>query len=135
GERDDLRALALEHWRSDAFAVYGDVLEERRIPVDRILVSEVASLPDWRDYDLIVAMGGPMGVYEEARYPWLVPEKQKIRAAVAAGVPFFGVCFGAQLLASALGAEVYRGPAPELGLSHVVFAEAAGAAPPSRGLP
>jgi GMP synthase-like glutamine amidotransferase/tetratricopeptide (TPR) repeat protein len=130
-----VRALALEHWHSDAFAVYGEVLAERGIPVDRVVVGDVASLPDWRDYDLIVAMGGPMGVYEEARYPWLVPEKQTIRAAVAAGVPFFGVCFGAQLLASALGAEVYRGPAPELGLSPVFLTEASRRDPVFRGFP
>ncbi len=130
-----MRALALEHWRSDAFAVYGEVLEERKIPVDRILVCDVDSLPDWREYELIVAMGGPMGVYEEAEYPWLVGEKRTIHEAVAAGIPFFGVCFGAQLLASALGAEVYRGPAPELGLSPVFLTEAARHDPVFRGFP
>ena len=130
-----MRALALEHWRSDAFAVYGEVLAERQIPVDRVLVGDVDSLPDWRGYDLIVAMGGPMGVYEEVEYPWLVGEKRTIREAVAAGVPFFGVCFGAQLLASALGAEVYRGPAPELGLSPVFLTEAARRDPVFRGFP
>ena len=76
--------------------------------MDRVLVADVDSLPDWREYDLIIAMGGPMGVYEEVEHPWLVGEKRTIREAVAAGVPYFGVCFGAQLLASALGAEVYR---------------------------
>ena len=107
-----MRALALEHWRSDAFAVFAEVLAERQIPVDRILVGDVDSLPDWRKYDLIIAMGGPMGVYEEVEHPWLVGEKRTIREAVTAGVPYFGVCFGAQLLASALGAEVYRGLLP-----------------------
>ena len=130
-----MRALALEHWRSDAFAVYGEVLAERQIPVDRVLVADVDSLPDWREYDLIIAMGGPMGVYEEVEHPWLVGEKRTIREAVAAGVPYFGVCFGAQLLASALGAEVYRGPAPELGLSPVFLTEAARRDPVFRGFP
>src|SRR3954447_13604113 len=110
-----LRALVLEHWRSDAFAVYGEVLAEREIDVERVLASEVVQLPDWRDYDLILALGGPASVYEEDANSWLVGEKRLIREAVDSGVPYFGVCFGAQLLASARGAEVYLGPAPELG--------------------
>ena len=120
-----MRALALEHWRSDAFAVFGEVLAERQIAVDRVLVSDVVSLPDWNAYDLMIAMGGPMGVYQESEYPWLVGEKRAIREAVQAGRPFFGVCFGAQLLASALGADVYRGHSPELGLNPVFLTEAA----------
>ena len=130
-----MRALALEHWQSDAFAVFGEVLAERQIAVDRVVVSEVVSLPDWREYDLMIAMGGPMGVYQEAEYPWLVGEKRAIREAVSAGRPFFGVCFGAQLLASALGAEVYRGPSPELGLNPVFLTEAARRDPLFRGFP
>jgi GMP synthase-like glutamine amidotransferase len=125
----------LEHWRSDAFAVFGEVLAERQIAVDRVLVSEIASLPDWREYDLMIAMGGPMGAYQEAEYSWLVDEKRAIREAVRAGRPFFGVCLGAQLLASALGAEVYRGPSPELGLNPVFLTEAARRDPVFRGFP
>ena len=130
-----LRALVLEHWRSDAFVVYGEVLADREIEVDRVLASEVDRLPDWRAYDLILALGGPASVYEEDAYPWLVGEKRLIREAVDSGVPYFGVCFGAQLLASALGAEVYLGPAPELGLSHVFLTEAARRDPVFRGFP
>src|SRR5262245_33416587 len=83
----------------------------------------------------MIAMGGPMGVYEEAEHPWLVDEKRIIREAVGAGKPFFGVCFGAQLLASALGADVYRGPSPELGLNPVFLTEAARRDPVFRGFP
>ncbi len=130
-----MRALVLEHWRSDAFVVYGEVLAEREIAVDRILASEIDRLPEWRDYDLILALGGPASVYDEDAHPWLVGEKRLIREAVDSGMPYFGVCFGAQLLASALGAEVYLGPAPELGLSHVFLTEAARRDPVFRGFP
>ena len=130
-----LRAVALEHWHSDAFTVYGEVLDERRILIDRVLVPEAEKLPDWRDYDLIVAMGGPMSVNEEVEHPWLVWEKGFIREAVEAGIPYFGVCFGAQLLASSLQAEVYRGPAAELGLNPIFLTEAARRDPVFRGFP
>src|SRR5581483_2514267 len=61
-------------------------------------------------------MGGPMGAYEDAAHPWLTGEKRWIAEAVRAGVPYLGVCLGAQLLAAALGARVHPGDAPEVGV-------------------
>jgi GMP synthase (glutamine-hydrolysing) len=61
-------------------------------------------------------MGGPMSVNDEAALPWLRDEKRLIAEAVRAGVPYFGVCLGVQLLAASLGARVYPGPEPEVGL-------------------
>jgi GMP synthase (glutamine-hydrolysing) len=78
-------------------------------------------LPDWRDVDLVVVMGGPMGVYDEAEHPWLAAEKRWIAAAVHAGVPYFGVCLGAQLLAASLGAQVRTASAPEVGVLPVTL--------------
>ena len=73
------------------------------------------SLPDLRDLDLLVVMGGPMGVHEEGKYPWLAAEKRFIREAVESGMKVLGICLGAQLLASALGAKVYPNPQKEIG--------------------
>ena len=82
----------------------------------RVELDEGDPLPDWREFPAIVVMGGPMGAYDEADHPWLVEEKRLLREAVEADVPVWGVCLGAQLLASALGARVYRGEQPEVGL-------------------
>ncbi|MEU0084722.1 type 1 glutamine amidotransferase [Streptomyces sp. NPDC006274] len=60
--------------------------------------------PQLSSADGILAMGGPMSVNDSL--PWLSPEKEYIRRAVRTEVPFFGVCLGAQLLASSLGAPV-----------------------------
>jgi GMP synthase-like glutamine amidotransferase len=65
--------------------------------------------------DLLVVMGGPMGVHDERKYPWLAAEKAFLAEAVRAGIPILGVCLGAQLLAVALGARVYRGAYKEIG--------------------
>ena len=54
-----LRALVLEHWRSDAFVVYGEVLADREIEVDRVLASEVDRLRDWRARLFRRAVGAP----------------------------------------------------------------------------
>ncbi|TGE29061.1 type 1 glutamine amidotransferase [Hymenobacter metallicola] len=71
--------------------------------------------PALADFDWLVMLGGAMGVHEEGQYPWLKPEKQFIRAAIAAGKVVLGICMGAQLLADALGARVYRNKALEIG--------------------
>jgi GMP synthase-like glutamine amidotransferase len=72
-------------------------------------------LPPQEDFDLLILMGGPMSVNDETEHPWLVAEKQFIRETLQAGKPILGVCLGAQLIASALGAKVYPGRQKEIG--------------------
>lgn len=67
----------------------------------------------------LVALGGPMGVYEQARYPWLAAELHLIDRALKDGAPILGICLGSQLLAAALGAQVRRGPRKEIGWHEV----------------
>src|SRR6185312_4526876 len=134
-EKTPMRALALEHLHSNPVGVYGDVLLGRGIEVHRVRLDLGEALPDWREYDLLVVMGGGMSVYEEDAYPWLVAEKRAIREAVAMGCPYFGVCLGSQLLASALGSRVFRGPEPELGVNPVFLCEAARRDPVFRAFP
>jgi len=64
-------------------------------------------------------MGGPMSVNDDDTLPWLTTEKRWVREAVLAGKPFWGVCLGAQLLAASLGARVYSGARPEIGIMPV----------------
>lgn len=72
-------------------------------------------IPDLKNYDALIIMGGPMGVYDERDYPWLSEEKVHIRAAIEAGKPILGICLGAQLIAAALGAKVSSMPHKEIG--------------------
>jgi GMP synthase (glutamine-hydrolysing) len=65
--------------------------------------------------DGLVVMGGPMGVYEAERHPHLRDELRLLESALGRGLPVLGVCLGSQLLASALGARVEKGPAKEIG--------------------
>jgi GMP synthase (glutamine-hydrolysing) len=120
-----VRILVLQHIACEPPGVFEDVLRERTAGFNRVEVDEGDALPDWREFDAIVAMGGPMSANDEAELPWLAAEKALIRDAVTAGRPFWGVCLGVQLLASALGARVYRGPAPEVGLLPVALTPAA----------
>jgi GMP synthase (glutamine-hydrolysing) len=108
--------LVLQHIACEPPAAFEDELVSRGFGVTRVELDEGEPLPDWRDHPAIVVMGGPMGAYDEADHPWLVEEKRLLREAVEADTPVWGVCLGAQLLASALGARVYRGEEPEVGV-------------------
>ncbi len=74
-----------------------------------------STLPALEDFDFLIIMGGPMSVRGEDQFPWLIPEKQLIRRAIEAGKRVLGVCLGAQLIASALGARVFPCPQKEIG--------------------
>ena len=111
-----MRVLVLQHIACEPPGVFEDVLRERGAQLHRVELDEGEPLPDWRGFDAIVAMGGPMSVNDEATLPWLIEEKRTIGDAVRAGKPYWGVCLGVQLLASSLGARVYAGPEPEVGL-------------------
>ncbi len=76
---------------------------------------ESPALPDPAGLDLVIAMGGPMSVNDEAILPWLVEEKRFLHKAIVRGIPILGVCLGAQLIASALGARVRPAGQREIG--------------------
>jgi GMP synthase-like glutamine amidotransferase len=111
-----VRTLVLQHIACEPPGVYEDVLRERGASIKRVELDEGDPLPDWRSFDAIVAMGGPMSVNDDHVLPWLTAERQLIGEAVRASMPFWGVCLGVQLLAASLGARVYAGPTPEVGL-------------------
>jgi len=72
-------------------------------------------LPGLAEIDWLIIMGGPMGTYEDKKYPWLTAEKQFIRDSINAGKKVLGICLGAQLIAAVLGAKVYPHIHKEIG--------------------
>jgi GMP synthase-like glutamine amidotransferase len=76
---------------------------------------ESADFPDTKAIDLLVIMGGPMSVNDEDEFPWIVAEKQFIREVIQSGTPVLGICLGAQMIASAMGARVFPNPVKEIG--------------------
>jgi len=82
-------------------------------------------LPTLEPIDCLIILGGPMNVYEDGRYPWLKQEKAFIRCAIELDKAVLGICLGAQLIADALGAKVYRGEYKEIGWFPIYFTPAA----------
>lgn len=127
--------LVLQHIQCEPPAAYEDEMLAWGGELRRVQVDEGDPLPDWREFDGIVAMGGPMGAYEEERLPWLKDEKRLIAEAVHAGTPYWGVCLGAQLLAASMDADVFSGPQAEVGVLPVCTTPAAAEDPVFSCLP
>ena len=111
-----MRVLVLQHIACEHPGVFSEVMGERGVEAVAVEVDEGEPLPDWRRFDAVLAMGGPMGAGDDDDHPWLAPERELVREAVEGGRPFLGVCLGVQLLAAALGAPVYEAERPEVGL-------------------
>lgn len=75
------------------------------------------ALPAPADISGIVLYGGSMNVDMTDRYPFLADELALIRSATGAGVPYLGICLGAQMLARALDHPVYRAGIREFGFN------------------
>lgn len=76
---------------------------------------ESTDLPDPGAIDLLVIMGGPMSVNDEEGFPWLASEKNFVREFIETGKPVLGICLGAQLIANAMGADVFPNHEKEIG--------------------
>ncbi len=95
-------------------------LHARQAHVTTTRFYEHDPLPALDDVDLLIIMGGPMSVNDEAALPWLRDEKRFIAEAIRAGKAVLGICLGAQLIASALGARVYPGLQKKIGWFYIV---------------
>jgi len=103
---------------SERLRHYGFEIEERLVVSQENYYSPNVhfDFPDWRDYDLIIPMGSPWGVWDdECIGNWVLPEIQWIRDAIEANKPVFGICFGGQLISRAMGGVVAPGPKAEIG--------------------
>jgi GMP synthase-like glutamine amidotransferase len=127
--------LVLQHIACEPPGVYAEAMSDRRAELHTVELDEGEPLPDWREFDALVVMGGPMGACDDAHHPWLLAERACIASAVGAGLPFFGACLGSQLLAASLGARVYTGATPEVGVLDVELTDAGRDDPVLRELP
>jgi GMP synthase (glutamine-hydrolysing) len=113
-------AIAIRHVAFEDAGTLEPVLKDRGIAL-RYLEAGVDDLGPAKDADLLVVLGGPIGIYEIDRYPFIKNELAIIEAAVKKGVPVIGICLGCQALAAVLAARVYPGKQKELGWNEMTL--------------
>jgi GMP synthase (glutamine-hydrolysing) len=110
--------IAVRHVAFEDLDAFGPILgrqgysiEYRDAPVDDLTAPDIAAA------DLLIVLGGPIGVYEDAAYPFLLDEIKLVEARLARGRPVLGICLGSQIMARALGSRVYATGRKEIGWS------------------
>lgn len=123
-------ALIIRHVPHEGIAAFRQPVEAAGYRLDRIDVTDpdFATL-DLRQPDLLIMMGGPMAVYQRDRYPWIRCQLRRLALRLEQDQPTLGVCLGAQMIAAALGGEVFPGPVKEVGFHTVQVASIPAAAP------
>lgn len=110
-----MRVHVLQHAKFEGPAAIEDWAMRFGHSIARSRLYKRDTLPDPAAFDFLVVMGGPMSVNDEESCPWLKEEKTLVRKSIESGCPVLGVCLGAQMIASAMGGHVYRGPEKEIG--------------------
>jgi GMP synthase (glutamine-hydrolysing) len=124
-------AVVLSHVAFENLGSLEAPLRERGFTIETVEVAMAHfPLPQAEPCDLLVVMGGPIGVYDRLDYPFLTAEIACIAARLAERRPILGICLGAQLMAAALGSRVYPGThGAEIGWSPIESATSQIAAP------
>ena len=121
-------AVAIRHVAFEDAGVLEGLLQDRGIGLS-YLEAGVDDLGRAKDADLLLVLGGPIGIYEVGRYPFLTRELAIIEQALRKDVPTIGICLGCQALAAVLAARVYPGREKELGWGKMTLTEDGKASP------
>jgi len=127
-----MQVLAFQHAPLEGIGSIAAALERHNIACWTLDVEQASGPLDIGEASGLILMGGPMSANDDL--PWVPREIDAIRAAAQSGIPVLGVCLGAQLIARALGARVYRNPEKEIGWSPLHWTETAAADPLFHGL-
>lgn len=119
-----MKGLIVRHIDIEGPGRLGEFLASKGISLDFIELENGDRLPDAiGEYGFIVILGGPMNVYEEDKYPFLKYEDGLIKDAIKKEIPLLGICLGAQLIAKATGAKVFKNRAKEIGWYDISLTE------------
>ena len=112
---EKLRVHLFQHVLFEGLGCIEKWIETKNHTLTKTRFFEKEPLPPLDEIDWLIVMGGPMGVYDEDKFPWLRKEKAFIKTAIQSGKKVLGICLGAQLIAETLGAKVYPNNKKEIG--------------------
>lgn len=130
-----MRVLSITHGASVPGGVFDEAVEEGGNQLERWVVPDGGSPEPAGSYDAVMVFGGSQHPDEDARFAWLGHEEAFLQDVLAAEVPLFGVCLGAQMLARAAGASIGPASRSEIGWHEIVLTESGTADPVLGTLP
>jgi GMP synthase (glutamine-hydrolysing) len=124
------KGLIIRHVPFEGIAGFRQPVEDAGYVLDRIDVTDPEfARVNFNTPDLLILMGGPMGVYDRDANPWIDCEIDRLASRISLGLPTIGVCLGAQMIAAAMEAKVYSGPVKEVGFAPVALSVAGADSP------
>lgn len=129
------RALVLQHMDHDHPGRFADLFAEDGVVPEFVRLFEGQEIPALANFDLMLVLGGAQDTWQTEEHPWLAAEKEIIREWVwDRGKPYIGICLGHQLLCDALGGNVSKAKAAEVGVFDVALTTDGNAHPFLKGL-
>ncbi len=110
-----MRVHYLQHEPYESLGCIDDWINKKGYSLSATRFFKDTNLPGLSDFDFLIVMGGPMGVYDDDKYPWLKEEKDFIKSSISNNKIVLGICLGSQLVANTLGAKVYKNKFKEIG--------------------
>ena len=130
-----MKVTLIQHTSVDSPGVTTDLLESYKVESEVIRIDRDDSVPTQVDSDVLMTFGAPVSLHSPNLPPWVNQERELIRQYAASGRRVFGICFGSQLIASALGATTHRNLEPEFGWHPVYRTDQASSSPHASRLP
>lgn len=126
----DKTALVLRHVHFEDLGSFAKPLEDAgyKIQYSNIADANFCKGDPLRP-DLLIILGGPIGVYEEKSYPFIARERDFLRRRLEENRPTLGICLGAQFIVSALGEKVFPSGVKEIGFSPLRLTDAGRSSP------
>lgn len=118
----DNKILSVQNISFETLGTLGELIRSDGYQVENIEAQKEALPNNIEQYAAIIILGGPMAVYDNIQY--LKREQELIRHALQLEIPVLGICLGSQLIAQAIGGNVYKGRKTEIGWSNVVLNQA-----------
>lgn len=122
-----MKAVILQHVPFEGPGSIAEWLEARKADTRTVHLFAGDALPDPAEADLVITLGGPMSVNDEWFHDWIRDEQKFLSSCISSGKAVIGICLGAQLIASALGARISANEHAEIGWFDVEAVPAEGA--------
>ncbi len=130
-----MKIQCIQHVEFEGLGVIDQWITDKNYLLSKTLLYEPHKPVEIDEFNWLIVMGGPMGIYDDEDYPWLIDEKKFVEKSIDAGKTVIGICLGAQIIADVLGARVYPNKHKEIGWFPLQLSSEGKKLPLLRGVP